>query len=100
MKQMRSTQSVRLRYNLAQLLKRLRAIARTSLPEHELAARLNTELMTAGEAGRFVSVTTRASAGHRRYVALVDKDRLREAEGGYSDSSTRRIAPQMAADRA
>jgi hypothetical protein len=57
MKAINSADTIQLRRDLAQLLKRLRGIRREKLAAHELRERINTALADAGSLAQFVTVT-------------------------------------------
>ena len=82
MKPKRSSESVRVRRELAQLLRRLRAIRKDKLSPDELAERVNVALSEAGSIRCFVTVGNVAESGDRSSQApltRVDKRKLSEA---------------------
>jgi hypothetical protein len=78
MKETRSSESRKLRQDLARLLLRLRAIRRDVTVETDRAARIRRELSEAGGAGSFVAF--RGGNGPDA-VPFVDHQKLRGAEG-------------------
>jgi hypothetical protein len=90
MKQGRSQGMVRVRRDLAQLLRQLRAIKRMKLSPDVMAGRFSAALAEAGHLGSLVSVRVVASAGSWQPVGnpRIDKRRLREAELGQAQAGT------------
>jgi len=81
MKAVRSSESVRIRRELAQLLRRLRAIRREKLSDDELADRVKFALTEAGSIRQFVAITNAADMGGamcRTCLGRVDKRTLSE----------------------
>jgi hypothetical protein len=79
MKPKRSSESVRVRRELAQLLRRLRAIRKDKLSPDELAERVNVALSEAGSIRCFVTVGTVGESGDHLSRTRVDKRKLSEA---------------------
>jgi hypothetical protein len=82
MKRMRSSESVRARRELAQLLRRLRAIRKDKLSEDELTERVSVALAEAGSIRRFVTIANGAESGDplcQGCLMRVDKRKLSEA---------------------
>jgi hypothetical protein len=82
MKPVRSAESVRIRRELAQLMRRLRAIAKDQLTEDEVVARMNQALDKAGSVRRFVAISDggdRSDRLCRRCLSRIDKRQLSEA---------------------
>ena len=75
MKATRTAEAIRMRRELAQLLRRLRAIRRDKLAVTELAERVSIALAEAGSIRRFVAIDHVAAGGDAR----VDKRQLAEA---------------------
>jgi hypothetical protein len=99
MKGMRSSESVRIRRELAQLLRRLRAIRKDRLTHDELVERINAALAEAGSLRQFVTVTHAADPGGvcQACRARVDNRRLSEAGLDPRADDERREADPVAA---
>ena len=88
MSAVRSSDGALIRKDLAQLLRRLRAIRRSKLSEDELAERVNLALGEAATIRRFVTITTAAETSVGACLtgrARVDKRALSEAGFGRRD---------------
>ena len=82
MKATRTAEAIRMRRELAQLLRRLRAIRRDKLAATDLAERLGVALAEAGSIRRFVAIENVAAAGDHvchTCFARVDKRKLADA---------------------
>jgi hypothetical protein len=83
MKATRTAEAIRMRRELAQLLRRLRAIRRDKLAATELAERVGVALAEAGSIRRFVAIENVAAAGdHLCHTCLARVDRRKLAEAG------------------
>jgi hypothetical protein len=89
MKQKRSAEVLRVRRDLAQLLRKVRAIRRAHLTENEAVARVGAALNEAGPVRRFVRFTAMPAVGQSKcnWQARVDRQRLEQFESGSTDSS-------------
>ena len=88
MSAVRSSEGALIRKELAQLLRRLRAIRRSKLSEDELAERVNLALGEAATIRRFVTITAAAETRVGAYLtccARVDKRALSESGFGRRD---------------
>lgn len=88
MSAVRSSEGALIRKELAQLLRRLRAIRRSKLSEDELAEQVNLALAEAATIRRFVTITAAAETRVGAYLtgcARVDKRALSEAGFGRRD---------------
>lgn len=81
MKRTRSSETVSLRRDLAQLLRRLRAIRRERLDEQELTARMTSALGQAGSISRFIEFRSSRDSG--RAMACVNHGMLDAIEAAY-----------------
>jgi hypothetical protein len=82
MKATRTVEAIRMRRELAQLLRRLRAIRRDKLAASELAERVSVALAEADSIRRFVAIEDVAEGGDHlchTCLARVDKRKLSEA---------------------
>jgi hypothetical protein len=82
MKATRTAEAIRMRRELAQLLRRLRAIRRDKLAATELAERVSIALAEAGSIRRFVTIEHVAAGGDEfchTCLARVDKRQLAKA---------------------
>src|SRR5438309_7047583 len=101
MSAVRSSEGALIRKDLAQLLRRLRAIRRSKLSEDELAARVNLALGEAATIRRFVTITTPAETSVGACLtsgARVDKRALTEAGFGRRDDMAA-VTADLAAPR-
>jgi hypothetical protein len=82
MKRVRSLDTVRVRRELAQLLRRLRAIRRMKLSTDEMAEQMGEALSAAGALSDLISLRSPSAGGPERSDArpCIDKRKLRQAD--------------------
>jgi hypothetical protein len=82
MKRVRSLDTVRVRRELAQLLRRLRAIRRMKLSTDDMAEQMGEALSEAGALSDLISLRSSSAAGPERSdgCPCIDKRKLRQAE--------------------